>query len=255
MNEQQPSLKEKLLTEIRSGSVAMTPRVYFTLKFAAVVLVSTAIVLVTIFVVTFIFFSIRISGNEALLGFGTRGFETFLFFFPWHLLVLDIALILFLQWLLRTFRFGYTIPVLYLIGGLLCGAALVGFVLDRGTPLNDALHEAREYLPPPLGDFYEGAHKPLPRGSGICRCEILNIEGNTLTLLDVRDGTSTLTVVLPFDNPRATTTGLQVGDVVFVAGDEDDDVIRAFGVRVGGRHLPSRDVWQHSETETEIGVQ
>ena len=49
---------------------------------------------------------------------------------------------------------------------------------------------------------------------------------------DPRSGTTTpLTVVFPLHDDRATTTGLKVGDRVFLAGDKEGGVIRAFGVR------------------------
>jgi hypothetical protein len=99
------------------------------------------------------------------------------------------------------------------------------------TPFNDSLFEGREHLPSPFRGLYEGAHHQLPPGSGICRCTILSIDGNKLTVEDTRDATTTLTVVLPADDGRATTTGLKIGDTVFIAGHEEDGVFEAFGLR------------------------
>ncbi len=230
------SLKEKLLKDIRAGEVSMRPRVYFTLKLAVLIATALSILAITVFIINFIFFSIRLNGHETLLGFGSQGFGAFLFFFPWPLLVLDIGLIALLQWLVRKFRFGYHIPVLYLVAAAVFGATLIGFALDRGTSFNDRVFEKRGHLPPGMRGFYDGARKPPRLGSGICRCSILSIEGNTLIVEDTRpvaDGgaTTTLTVVLPSDSRRATTTNLSVGDVIFIAGEEKDGVIQAFGVK------------------------
>lgn len=54
--------------------------------------------------------------------------------------------------------------------------------------------------------------------------------GSTLTVQDIRS-TSTITIVLPEHNERATSSSLKVGDEVFIAGDLDDGVITAYGVR------------------------
>lgn len=225
------SLKDQILKDIRSGDVSMRPRLYFVLKIAALVASVFGVVAISVFIFNFILFTVRISGQENLLGFGPRGWEIFVFHFPWHLLVLDIALIIGLQWLLRQFKFGYKIPILYLLLGLLCITIVAGFALDRGTPFNDRLYQMRgRGLPPPLGGFYDRANRPPPLGSGVCRCTITDISGNVLTVQDSRS-TSTLTVILPANDPRATTTSLQVGDMVLVAGDEKDGVINAFGVR------------------------
>jgi hypothetical protein len=235
-HEKHTSIKNKLLHDIRSGQLAMRPKFHFTLKVLALVAVVLAFLVVSIGILNFILFSIRIAGHDTLLSFGPRGFWAFMLFFPWSLLVLDIALIVLLQWLLRKFRFGYKIPVLYLLAGLVVATTVAGFVIDRGTPLNDRLYEMRGHgLPPPLGGFYDRAHRPPPLGSGVCKCTIVAIEGNILTVEDTREGIITFTVLLPANDPRATTTNLDVGDVVFVAGDMQDGIIRAFGVR----ELPS----------------
>jgi hypothetical protein len=224
-------LKDTLLHDIRSGKIAMTPRAYFTLKVAALVGIAAAIVVITVFICTFLFFTLRINGDETLLGFGSHGIRAFVRFFPWHLLLIDIALITLLQRLVRHFRAGYTVPVLYLVGGLFVGAIVLGFALDRGTPFNDRLHEGRNHLPPPIGRFYEGAERAYAHGGRICRCSILAIQDNTLTVQDTRTATSSLTIKLPNDSPYATTTGLLIGDIVFIAGEEEDGAIEAFGIR------------------------
>lgn len=122
-------------------------------------------------------------------------------------------------------------PILYLVGGLVVSAALVGFILDATTPLNERLHDRRDRLPAPVGRLYEGAHRGNMKGSGVCRCTILAIEGNILTVEDTRDATTTLTVVVPTTGRRATTTDLSVGDVIFIAGEEEGGIIEAFGIR------------------------
>lgn len=237
------SLKERLLHDIKDGKVAMRPRIYFTLRLAALIATLIAILVISVFIVNFISFSIRISMSDALLGFGAPGVGAFFAHFPWHLAVLDALLILLLQYLLRHFSFGYRIPVLYLVGVLIAGASLFGVTLDRATPFNERMHERRMYLPPGPRGMYEGV-RPPPKGSGICRCKILAVEGNILTVEDIRpdadSATSSLIVVLPSDSRRATTTGLTVGDIVFIAGKEEGGVIEAFGVRKVGDRRGSR---------------
>jgi hypothetical protein len=227
----QISIKDRILTSIQSGDVTMRPKIHFTLKVAALMAVTFSVLVITVFIFNFISFSLRVSDHETLLLFGSDGLLAFLYFFPWFLLAVDLALIALLEWMVRRFRFGYSTPALYLLAGLIVSTVAAGFVIDRGTPLNDRMLEGSRHLPSPIGEFYEGAHRPHGRGSGLCRCEILSIDGNHLTLEDVRNGTTTIVVTLPLNDPRATTTLLQVGDVVFVAGREDDGEIQAFGVR------------------------
>lgn len=228
-------LQQKILDKIRAGEVSMRPRYHFVLKVAALVVVLVGIVLVSVFILNFILFSIRISSQDVLLGFGTRGIEAFLALFPWSLLAIDILLVFAAQWLLREFKFGYKLPIVYVLAGLLVATGAAGFVLDRVTGLNDELLSRfdRDELHGPVGQLYGGARRLPPPGQGICRCIITAINGNTLTVVDSHS-TTTLTVVVPEDDPHATTSGLSVGDVILIAGDGDSDtddiVIRAFGV-------------------------
>ncbi|MCE9643935.1 hypothetical protein K8Q93_01670 [Candidatus Parcubacteria bacterium] len=232
MNEHHPSnLKDQLLKDIRSGEVAMRPRYFFLLKIVALASVATAVLILSVFIFNFILFGLRINHHQELLGFGSRGLFTFLRVFPWFLLLLDVALVVLLEYLLRRFKFGYKVPVLYLLAGLFVGTLLAGFAVDRGTYFNDRMLEGSRHLPPGLGHFYEGARRPPPPGGGLCRCTILAIDGSQLTVEDTRSGTTTLVVLLPSNNPRATTTALKVGDTVLIAGTEENGVIRAFGVR------------------------
>lgn len=238
---QHENIKESVLRKIRAGHLTQRPQLYFTLKVAATVLVALAVLLLSVFIFNFILFGIRINSHDTLLGFGPRGLEAFLLLFPWPLFLLDILLVGALERLVRKFRFGYKMPVLYLLLALVGATVAAAAVIDRGTDLNDRLlHRADRHELFLVGDFFEGARRPMP-GSGVCICSIKAIDGSTLTVTDTRSGTTTeLTVLLPQDDPRATTTGLKVGDVVFIAGDADDNVIRAFGVRKAspGVHPP-----------------
>jgi hypothetical protein len=232
-NHPQPkSMRERILEKIDTRELSMRPKIYFTLKVAALVLITLAVLVISIFIFNFILFSSRINGHESLLGFGPRGILTFLEFFPWWLLGIDIALIILLEWLLRQFRFGYKSPVLYLLLTLLVVTASTAFLIDRGTAFNDQLLDRAEHhhLPPPLNNFYGEAHHHASPDSGLCTCIITAISQNSLTLRDTMSST-TLTVILPPNDPRATSTSLKVGDMVFVAGDIDHGVIRAFGLR------------------------
>lgn len=232
-DEEHVSLRDTVVARIKTGQVSMRPRLYFTLQIVAVALTAFAVLLVSIFIFNFILFSIRINSHDVFLSFGPRGIVAFLVFFPWPLLAMDIGLIVLLEWLVRKFRFGYRLPILYLLGAILALTFFAGLALDRATPFNDRLmvRAGGPGLPPPIGMLYRGSERPLH--DGICRCVIIAIDGNTLTAESrgLNAGTTTLKIVLPENDPRATTSALAVGDTVFIAGDRDGDTIQAFGVR------------------------
>ncbi len=226
------SLREHILRKINAHELSMRPRAYFVLKIAALVAVTIATLVVSVFILNFILFSVRINNDETLLRFGPRGIAAFIAFFPWGLLVIDLALVLAIQWLLRHFKFGYKTPLLYLVLGLVLATLIVGFVVDRASGINEHfLHKSEQHrLSKPFDHFYGRSRRPPPPGTSTCRCVIVAISGNTLVVQDSRS-TSTLTVMLPGNDPRATTTSLKVGDIIVIAGDIRDGMIHAFGVR------------------------
>ena len=74
-------LQEKILNKIRQGDVVMRPRLYFTLRAVALVFVALAVLVLSIFICNFIFFTIRLNGHESLLA-RPGGLLLFLRFFP-----------------------------------------------------------------------------------------------------------------------------------------------------------------------------
>lgn len=234
MNINEPSqLKDRILRRIDEQKISMRPKLYFTLQLVSIGIVAAAILLFTIFIFNFLVFSIRINSHDALLGFGPRGLQAFIMFFPWNLLLVDIVLVFVLEWLIRRFRFAYKVPVLYLLGVLCVATVAFGYGIDRGGFNDDALDRAdRHELFGPVGEFYEHARRPMPLGGGVSLCRIESISGNTMI---VSYGSTTMNVVLPPNSRQATTSGLAVGDVVLIAGDVHDDVLYAYGI-----HKPKR---------------
>jgi hypothetical protein len=213
----------------------MRPKFHFTFDAFLAALVALVILGVSIALVSFIFFSLRIAGHESLLGFGPRGILAFIFIFPWPLLLLDVLLVLFLETLLRRFKFGYRSPVLYLLIVLIAIAGAAGIAIDRTTHVNDDLLDRADHggLPPPFGEVYEHVHAPVPRDHGIFRGVVQSISTSTFVMSHDDfdpDVDGLYTVILPTQFP---TSMLSQGDRVYVAGDpEGSTTVRAFGIRV-----------------------
>ncbi|MES2087803.1 MAG: hypothetical protein V4467_02290 [Patescibacteria group bacterium] len=226
------TIKETILNKIRTEELTMRPKGYFVAKVAVLVGISVAILLVSVLIFNFIFFTLRINGHDSLLLFGWRGLFLFVEIFPWSLLFLDVILILFLEWMVRKFRFGYRTPVVYLLIGIFSATIALGLLIDRGTALNDDFLDQAEahHLPSPFGGYFQGARNHLPDETGICRCVVTDILGNKLSVYDINTGTSTrLIIIVPPDDPMATTS-LSIGDIIFIAGDRHGNTIEAFGI-------------------------
>jgi hypothetical protein len=103
---------------------------------------------------------------------------------------------------------------------------ILGFIIDALHPDETFEHHG----PRQMNGLYKQAAQPLP-GAGICHCQVISIRDNIVEVIDARQGTATLKAIFPFDNPRATTTHINVGDVVWMAGNQEGTVIHVYGLR------------------------
>ncbi len=136
-NDLQQKIREKVLERIKRG-VPMRSRAYFVVRAAASAVVSLLVLALSAYILSFITFSVHESGEQFLLGFGGRGLQTFFVLFPWLPTTLDIVLILFLEWLLQGFRFGYRLSLATLFGAVLV-ISTVAAALISATPFNGQL--------------------------------------------------------------------------------------------------------------------
>ncbi len=208
----------------------MRPRWNFILKIVLVAFLIFIIFLISVFICNFILFHISESGRGALLGFGPRGYYSFLEFFPWGLLALDGVLLLVLHYLLKKFEFGYKRPGAYVIISVFVIILTSGMIVSSQTPLNKELSRQATmgHLPAPFRQLYDRTHRPLPPGHGLCRCEVLYISNGALTLRDTGEKREIFTLILPAEFPHEE---FEEGDIVLVAGEIKDGVIHAFGIR------------------------
>lgn len=233
-NESQSHIKENVLQNIRNGTVGMHSNSYFTLKVVLLLILTAVIFFISVFICTFILFSLRTSNHNELLGFGTKGFFLFIVFFPWRLFIVDVFLVFYLDRLLRKFSLGYKSSILYVLLGSVILITSAAFAIDRGTLLNDRILDRADHekLPRPIGVFYKRSHSLTPPESGICRCVVIDIKNGIIRAQDPRLGTTTFTTIFVSNNTeQATTSGLRSGDVIFVAGTRENNGIRAFGIR------------------------
>ena len=221
------TMKDSVLRKIDEKEVSMHSKKYFVLKALAFVALVVVVVVISAALFNFIFFNLRISQHGYLLLFGAQGVWIFLRVFPWLLLALDIVFLVFLESLLRNFRFAYRVPALYLLLVLLLGAAVLGFAIDRGTAFNDQMLRQADLhrLPEPVNDFYTSFHRPEEEA---CDCVITAIVGRTLSAYQQNDTGNILTITVPPGNPVLPT--LSAGDTIFVAGKFYGGILHSFGL-------------------------
>lgn len=233
-NIQQNSIKDEILQKIKSGQVSMRPKYYFVIKLVALAITIFITFLLSSFIVSYVIFSIKTSGQTSLLDFGPRGLYHFILALPWFVLVADILLITFIDWLLKSFRFGYNSSALFLLVVTMVSITVLATIINYTSFHKILLNKAENRHLPIAGGLYMGMR--MSHGnSGMFRGEIVSIESTSTFYIKHTDydGDDTGQVIEIFTptNSDVFTLFLQPGDEVFVAGDKIPGGIRAYGIR------------------------
>ena len=233
MNTEQPSrIADQVLEKVRTGRVQMHSRAYFIARVALSVFVAFLTLGISSWVISFIFFSLHESGELFLLGYGVRGVQTFFALFPWLPLAFDVVLIVFLQWLLQGFKFGYRAALLTVFLYVLLGSVALAVLITLSPVHSNLLQRADRGELPLIGDMYEGIHDSH-HDNGVFRGTVISSEGPTSTIMhndgdhDSDDGVHEVITGPETDIDAA----LRPGDNVYIFGTENGTDIRADGIQ------------------------
>jgi hypothetical protein len=226
------NFKQDILDKIQKGDVKMKSRAFHIVKVTVVIIVATLILFTSAFLVSFFLFSFQVGSKFLLIGFGWQGVKVFLTIFPWHLLLIEIALLISLELLLKQFQFGYRSPMAYIITGMLVISVALGILIDAFPIHTILLHKAEKKQLPMIGGFYQNLRRP-PQELGVFKGQVTAIKGNMFIISTVspnnEQGRMSKTVIVPpflhIDNL------INVGDTVFVAGTLSNGQVQAYGVQ------------------------
>lgn len=224
-NGEKQILADKILGRIKRENVKMRPKIHFVLRSIFYVVSVIVAALFTLFLISFILFSLRASGVIYAPGFGFPGLRIFIGSLPWLLILSSVALIAIMEVLVKHFSFSYKKPVLYTLLGIIAVVSIGVFAVGK-TPFHaDLFERAREGHLPALGGVYKGyvLQKNIDVHPGVVSeiteggFEIENPRGDTLNVIT---------------GPETEFMGdIKVGDTVIIFGARDNDSIHATSVR------------------------
>lgn len=235
MNEEnlQPkkNIKEEVLNKIKTGQIGMRSKFYFLVKLGFLFALVVLIFFVSVFLLSFIIFSLNVEGSLFLIRFGSKGLYNFLFVIPWYLLVIDILLLILLDMLLKSFRFGYKRPVIYLFAGTFFVVTLVSTLLDFTSFHYDAMKNSHIKKVPFLPNIYEDVSSIIQK-PGSWKGTVGKMDKNTFefTYIINREGETGFALVTAKEGVKISDY-LKEGDLVFVAGNMTSDHITAYGIK------------------------
>ncbi len=147
---------KSIIEKIKKGEIKMRPKWHFILKTLLVILGAVVACLFALFLVSFIFFSVR----------GARGPLPALFALPWILVFLSVILIVVLELLVRYFSFGYRRPILYTVLGIIIVVMLGSMLISRTRMHYFFLEREERGEFPIMRPLYHGFGRPELRDFG-----------------------------------------------------------------------------------------
>ncbi len=224
-------LKQKVLDQIQKGQVKMRPRVFFLFQVIALSFLVILIFLISVLLVSYMLFLVKTNGSLLLLGFGKRGLYEFFLVFPWLILIVDILLLFFLDFLLKKFKFGYHSPIIYLFLGTMVVIVVSGSLPTFSSVHGNFMRKAEHQNLPIAGSFYQDI-RFSHQEKGIFRGEVISLQNNSFIIKsrthDLDQKEVLVKVIFPLN--ISTTSLVSIGEEVFVAGDLVDGEIRAYGI-------------------------
>jgi hypothetical protein len=229
MNQGQEKKSEdkELLDKIKKGEVKRRPKSYFVIRSFLYALIILAILGFSLFLGSFIFFSMRATGIFFLPILGFPGLKLFLLSFPWILIVFIVLLIVLAEALLKKLHVIYSRPLLYSAIVLVVLVFFGSFVMER-TRIHAGLFErAREDMLPIMGPVYKGFGNRQIRNTCIGEVTAVLTDG---LIVETVDGREVKVVTSEGTNCPCGLEQIDTGDMVIIMGEEKDGEISALGV-------------------------
>lgn len=239
MNFKQKELKNKILESIKSGKVKMRSRYYFLARGLIYAAAGILVALALVYLVSFIFFILKVQGAWYLPAFGFSGFGKFLISFPWILALAGFVFILALELLMKKIQIVYQKPLFYSVLILIILVLLVGFVFAKLPFHQNIFEKAREDEVPILGPLYRGyGHKEI---SDMYHGQVMEINGDYFNLKTITGSEFVVRIDSMTKKPKY--RDLTVGDNLIVVGEKDDNQIEAVAIKIlppGSSYFPKR---------------
>jgi hypothetical protein len=242
------TIKAAVIGQIAKGKAHMRPRWHFVLKAALAILGMVFLFFAALYLVSFIFFTLRATGSIFAPAFGFRGVVLLMSSLPWLLIGIALLFIVILEVLVRHYAFAYRKPLLYSLVGILVVVAIGTVIVSRSGIHEQIFEIAKADHLPFGGGFYRAYGLQEPRDVHVGKIvSVIDQDENGLPLqlqiMSLQGRTATVTlpsdVDIPFDE------SFHIGDRILIMGEFEQGEISAIGIRpieyaTSGMPLPPR---------------
>lgn len=220
-------ITEKILGKIKTEKIKMKPKIYFILRMALLVLGTLTLASFIVYLISFIVFSLRVSGVLFLPKFGFPGIRILISSLPWFLILISGGLIVLLEVFTQKFRFVYRKPILYSLLGIIIIVFTGSFLMEKTSFHSSLFWKAQEKRLPAIGSIYRDYG--VPRINNVHQGVISEvIEGGFK--IETLSG-EVLSVVVDSKVYSTLETDTKEGDVIVILGEQNSSTIQALDLR------------------------
>jgi len=228
MNKENKNLAEELVKKIEGGELKMRSKTYFILKSLIYFLTAIFFLILSVMVITFVFYTFKISGLTSLSGFGLKGMRDLMLSLPVMLIFVTGVFTIVSAIFLYQYPVTYRRPLIYSVGALLVlmsvGLAIFAGAVNFRRSIYNALEGNKI---PGASSFYDYFAKVSPRnvfkGRVISDC----VEGFTM---EIERTEEEVRVAYGPQTSIYGTEEIRKGDYVIVHGKRNGNVVGAFVV-------------------------
>jgi hypothetical protein len=220
--ETKKSFKEDILEQIKSGKIKMRPKVYFFLRPIIFVFLLIIVIVAIIYLISFMFFAMRINGGAFVFSFGFQGIWSIVRSLPWALILVALFFIVLLEMILIQSDFTYRRPILYSFFALVILLLIGSFFLNRTSFHTNLFSANREGKLPIFGPLYTRYGKI---DFDDVHAGIIFEKTNQGFIIKEPDGDN-VNVIVP-DKLKSRCNPMREGDLIMVIGEEIASTIGA----------------------------
>ncbi len=227
------SIKEKVILKIEKGEVKMRSRRYFFLKTTLVVGLIFLLSLSVLYLGSLIIFVFRANDIMLFSGMGFQGIRAVLWAFPWYLIILIVTLIVLAEVMAKEFPFVYRRPLMYSFLGIVVLVALGSFMVEAMSVHRTFFDMAKEERLPVMGGMYKhlGGIDIDNAYFGV----LLEKDGNTWKM-ELESGETVLLEITRRTKGIRMLDEIKEGSGIVVIGEREGDVVEVLGFRrINGR--------------------
>lgn len=228
MNEEnnEKNINKTVLSKIESGEIKMKPKMFFVLKLILLILGTVIVILSALFIASFIFFTLKVSGVLMLPGFGFPGFRILFFSLPWLLIFGLIALIVTSELFVKHFHFVYKKPILYSVLVIILIVFLGGFFINNIGFHSSLFQKTKDGRFPLAEPFYR--EYGTPKVNGMHYGIVTQIEKNGFKIENPREEELLVSISQKTKMPKSE---IKKNEAVIILGKRIGNIVHADNIR------------------------